>query len=87
MTRLTHAQREAAPSASGEKGHYPIPDIEHGRKAVQMASHAGPEEAAKIRSAVHRRYPSIKIGGAKKKRAGFGSLAPRRDDDGDHEYR
>jgi hypothetical protein len=62
----------SAPSASGEKGHYPIPDIGHGRKAVQMASHAGPAEAAKIRAAVHRKYPSIKINGQKKR--GFGSL-------------
>ena len=71
MSVLTKAQRMAAPSAAGEKGSYPIPDIEHGRKAVQMASHAGPAKAAKIRAAVHRKYPSIKIKGKI-----FGSLAP-----------
>ena len=69
MSKLTHAQRMAAPSASGQKGHFPIPDIEHGRKAVQMAPHEPPAEAARIRAAVHRKYPSIKIKGRM-----FGSL-------------
>ena len=65
MAVLTKAQRNSAPSASGHKGHYPIPDLEHGRLAVQMASHAGPAEAAKIDAKVHRAYPSIKIKGKK----------------------
>jgi hypothetical protein len=65
MARLTKSQRASAPSASGHKGHFPIPDIEHGRLAVEMASHEGPAEAAKIRRNVHRAYPSIKISGSK----------------------
>lgn len=63
MSKLTKSEREAAPHA-GPGDSYPIPDEEHGRKAVQMAKHAGPQEAKSIRRKVHARYPDIKISGA-----------------------
>ena len=65
MTRLTTGRRKELPSQefAGPGRSFPIEDLEHGRKAVQMAPHAGPEEAAKIRARVHAKYPGIKIGG------------------------
>lgn len=73
MSRLSTSERKALPASdfAGGKGHFPIENIEHGRLADQMASHAGPAEAAKIRAAVHRKFPSIKT---KAKPRMFGSL-------------
>lgn len=67
MSRLTTERRKELPEEefAGPGRTYPDPDIEHGRKAVQMAKHAGPAEARRIRAKVHRDYPSIKISGAK----------------------
>jgi hypothetical protein len=40
--------------------HYPIHDINHARAALSRVSQFGsPEEKAKVRAAVHRRYPQI----------------------------
>lgn len=44
-----------------DKREYPIEDKEHGRKAIQMASHARPAEQATIKRKVHEEYPDIKI--------------------------
>jgi hypothetical protein len=41
----------------GEK-RYPISDISHARNALARSS--GKPEEAKVRAAVHRRYPSLK---------------------------
>ena len=46
--------------ARGESGNYPIPDESHARFALAMvAKHGTPEEKAKVRAAVHKKYPSI----------------------------
>ena len=43
-----------------ERG-YPINDISHARNALARASQfASPEEKAKIRAAVNKKYPSLK---------------------------
>ena len=43
-----------------ESGNYPIPDESHARFALAMVSkHGTPEEKAKVRAAVHKKYPSI----------------------------
>jgi hypothetical protein len=43
-----------------ESGNYPIPDESHARFALAMvAKHGTPEEKAKVRAAVHKKYPSI----------------------------
>lgn len=41
-------------------GRYPIHDIVHARNALaRVSQHGTPEEQAKVRAAVHRKYPSI----------------------------
>lgn len=41
-------------------GSYPIPDRSHARNALARASqNASPSDAAKIRAAVHRKFPTI----------------------------
>ena len=43
-----------------ESGNYPIPDESHARFALAMvAKHGTPEEKAKVRAAVRKKYPSI----------------------------
>ena len=40
---------------------YPIPDIEHARNALaRVAQHGTAEEQKKVRTAVEKRYPSLK---------------------------
>jgi hypothetical protein len=42
---------------------YPIHDISHARNALARVSQFGtPEEKAKVRAAVYRKYPSLKEG-------------------------
>lgn len=57
----------AVPSKrEGGKGGYPIPDIAHGRNALaRVAQHGTPAEKSKVRAAVKRKFPSIKVGGDK----------------------
>lgn len=41
-------------------GRYPINDANHARNALaRVAQHGTPEEKAKVRAAVHRKYPGI----------------------------
>jgi hypothetical protein len=55
------ARRKIKPSnfaLSG--GRYPIHDISHARNALaRVAQHGTPSEKAKVRAAVHRKYPSL----------------------------
>lgn len=60
---LSAADRKNVKHFAGPNETYPIDDIEHGRKAVQLSSHESPEARAKILAAVHRRFPQIKIDG------------------------
>lgn len=70
--RLTAKERRAIPRKDfalpgrGEgpegkgSGSYPIPDKSHARAALSMVSrHGSSEEKAKVRSAVHRKFPGI----------------------------
>lgn len=62
MSKLTTAQRNAIPSKSfalpGRR--YPIEDANHARNALARVSQYGtPEEKARVRAAVHSKYPSI----------------------------
>lgn len=62
MARLTTARRKALPTSTfaGPHRSYPIPDMSHARNALARASQfATPTVKAKVRAAVHRRYPSI----------------------------
>lgn len=41
-------------------GSYPIPDASHARNALaRVSQHGSPEEKAKVRAAVHRKFPGI----------------------------
>jgi hypothetical protein len=47
------------PKGAGS-GSYPIPNKEHGRLALSMVSRYGsPDEKAKVRAAVHRKFPDV----------------------------
>ena len=62
MAKLTSRQRKALPRKSFALpgGRYPIENASHGRAALSMVSRFGsPEEKAKVRAAVHRKYPGI----------------------------
>lgn len=64
MARLKAAQRKKLKSsqfALPEKKGYPINDIGHGRKAIQLAGHASPTDQKRIKAAVKRKFPSIKV--------------------------
>lgn len=68
MAKLTTKKRNALPKkdfAEPGKRAYPIPDKAHARDALaRVAQHGTPAEKAKVRAAVHKKYPDI---GAKKK--------------------
>ncbi len=70
--RLTAADRQALPKGdfalpgkgNGPKGagsgSYPIPDESHARNALaRVSQHGSPAEKAKVRAAVHRKFPDI----------------------------
>lgn len=67
MAELTTEQRNALHSSSfaGPDRSFPVNDIEHGRKALQLlpksvaAGNTSASEAAHIRAKVHEKYPSI----------------------------
>lgn len=63
MAKLTYKARKALPSSTfvepGERK-YPIPDKSHARNALaRVSQHGSSSEKAKVRAAVHRKYPSI----------------------------
>lgn len=71
MPRLTTAARHRLPGSTfalpGRR--YPINDAAHGRNALARVSQYGsPAEQARVRSAVHAKFPAI---GAKKKKIGL----------------
>ena len=67
MAKLTSKARSklksssfAVPSKKPGSGSYPIPDASHARNALaRVSQHGSPAEKAKVRVAVHRKYPSI----------------------------
>ena len=69
MAKLTYEEKKELPKKAfvikkkhGEmKGSYPIEDESHERNALARVSQFGsPTEKAKVRAAVHRKFPSIK---------------------------
>lgn len=49
-------------------GSYPIPNVSHARNALaRVAQHGSSEEKAKVRAAVHRKFPDVKEGGDRAK--------------------
>lgn len=59
---LSAAQRRRMPASQFALpgGRYPINDPGHARNALaRVSQHGTPSEKARVRAAVHRRYPSI----------------------------
>ena len=53
----------AIPEKAPGPGSYPIPDEAHARDALaRVAADGSPEEQARVRRAVHERFPDIEIG-------------------------
>ena len=53
----------AIPEKAPGSGSYPIPDEAHARDALaRVAADGSPEEQARVRRAVHERFPDIEIG-------------------------
>lgn len=77
MARLTYKKRKALKSSSfvfPKERRYPIHDINHARSALSMVARFGDtNEKKRVRAAVYRRYPELKIraekrnGGSKKR--------------------
>lgn len=62
MSKLTTAERKKIPSGEFALpgGRYPIEDESHARNALaRVSQHGSPEEKARVRAAVHRRFPHI----------------------------
>ena len=62
MAKLTAAARKKIPSKDFALpgGRYPIEDRAHGANALaRVSQHGTPEEKAKVRAAVHRKYPDM----------------------------
>lgn len=68
MAKLTAAARKKIPTKdfAGPDRSYPIADASHARNALaRVSQHGGPELQARVRAAVHRKYPGISQGKAK----------------------
>lgn len=68
MGKLTAAARRRLPKSAFALpgGRYPINDPGHARAALSRGAHnATPAEMAKIRAAVHRKFPGIKLSKSK----------------------
>ena len=64
MAKLTAKERNKLPGKSfaGPDRSYPIEDEAHARNALARASqNASPEEEAKIRAKVHKKFPAIQM--------------------------
>ena len=61
--KLSYQARQKLPDSAfaiPEKRKYPIQDIAHARNALaRVAQHGTPEEQARVRAAVYRRYPEL----------------------------
>lgn len=64
MANLTTKQRNGLPSRSfvyKKSRSYPIEDKNHARNALaRVSQHGTPEQKARVRAAVHKKYPGIK---------------------------
>ena len=76
MAKLTAKSRKklpkssfAVPSKAPKSGSYPINDASHARNALARAAQfASPEEQAKIKAKVKKKFPGIAVGGKKAKK-------------------
>ena len=61
MAKLTAKARKAIPGKdfAGPHKSYPIEDASHARNALARVANKSPELKAKVRAAVHRKYPNI----------------------------
>jgi hypothetical protein len=63
MARLTYGERKKLKTSTfavPSERKYPIPDKAHARNALARVSQFGsPAEKARVRAAVHRKFPSI----------------------------
>lgn len=61
--KLTYQHRKKLPGKSfvfPGKRSYPINDISHARNALaRVAQHGSPAQMARVRAAVHRKFPSV----------------------------
>ena len=65
MAKLTTEKRKDLPDSAfalPDAREFPLTDVEHGRKALQLLpmSHTTPEEKAEVRRKVKEKFPSIK---------------------------
>jgi hypothetical protein len=64
MAKLTSAQRNSLPKRDfiyPQNREYPIPDASHARNALARAAQSGsPSKIAKVKAAVHKKFPGIK---------------------------
>lgn len=70
MAVLTTKKRNALPDKSfaGPDRSYPIEDAAHARNALARVSQYGsPQEKAKVRAKVEKRYPNIEVAKARAK--------------------
>lgn len=77
MAKLSYAARKSLPTKSfaGPKRSYPIEDASHARNALSRVSQFGsPALKAKVRSAVHSKYPGI--GSSKSAKSSAKKAAP-----------
>lgn len=74
MGKLTTKGRKrmrASSFAIPSERKYPINDRAHAISALsRVAQHGTPAEKAKVRAAVHRKYPSIQISGLRTRKRG-----------------
>lgn len=65
MAELTYQQRERLPDSAfvyPEERKYPIHDEAHARNALaRVGTFGSPAEIAKVRAAVHKKYPQIEM--------------------------
>jgi len=65
VARLSYRERQSLPSrlfVFPKERRYPIPDRAHARNALaRVAQHGTPAEKAKVRRAVKRRFPDIRV--------------------------
>lgn len=62
MAKLTYKERKNLPSSDfifPKKRKFPIEDLTHARDALSRAGAKGGKTEAKVRRAVHKKYPSI----------------------------
>ncbi len=66
MSKLTSSERNELPDSkfAGPDRSYPIEDASHARNALaRVSQHGYPELKARVRAAVHKKFPDISVDG------------------------